>query len=225
MNCCDRGPPMSFSTIFQELYMSFFPDNIEGIVAVGGSFLGDWDWLAKAVAPLPLYNHAISGTLMDATYASMDFQVVQSQPRLVVYCNGGDDILQNVPAEKIAGNFSEYCERLHKHCPATNILFMSILNTVKQSRSGRSDEIVKANSLIKDMCDKTDHVHFLELNFVLLERDGRYKENIFSIFNDHTPTNKVFYATYHILYPATKMVWESAGGKHFKDNEHWWPEA
>ncbi|KAK3273947.1 hypothetical protein CYMTET_17841 [Cymbomonas tetramitiformis] len=107
-------------------------NSFESIVAVGGSLFADWEWLSKSILPYPMANRAISASTMRDTYDAMDYQVVNSKPRLVVFNNGGDELLEKVEGEKIAEQFSAYCKRLEKKSPNTHILFVSILNSMRQ---------------------------------------------------------------------------------------------
>ena len=91
---------VSFGTFTRAEEKAGSPQN-EGIVFVGSSIFQFWTHLAEQMAPLPVLNRAIAGTVTQDMLDGMEPLVLRYHPRIVVYYCGSNDISSGENAEAI----------------------------------------------------------------------------------------------------------------------------
>ena len=63
-----------------------------GIVFVGSSIFRFWNHLVEQMAPLPVLNRAIAGTVTQDMLGGIDRLVLTYKPRIVVFYCGSNEI-------------------------------------------------------------------------------------------------------------------------------------
>ncbi len=97
-----------------------------GIVFTGSSIFQYWTHLSEQMAPLPVLNRAIAGTVTEDMLNRIGQLVLPHQPRIVVYYCGSNDISTGQDAASIVGRTKRYIEILHEKSPNTFFFYTSI---------------------------------------------------------------------------------------------------
>src|SRR3974390_2263231 len=90
-----------------------------GIVFTGSSIFQFWTHLREQMAPLPVLNRAIAGTVTQDMLNRIGQLVLPSQPRIVVYYCGSNDISAGEDAASIIERTKRYIQILHEKSPNT----------------------------------------------------------------------------------------------------------
>lgn len=97
-----------------------------GIVFTGSSIFQFWTHLREQMAPLPVLNRAIAGTVTQDMLNRIGQLVLQYQPRIVVYYCGSNDISAGEDANPIIERTKQYVRVLHERLPNTYFYYTSI---------------------------------------------------------------------------------------------------
>src|SRR5271169_3658896 len=97
-----------------------------GIVFTGSSIFRFWTHLADQMAPLPVLNRAIAGTVTQDMLGRIGQLVLPYQPRIVVYYCGSNDISAGEEAEPIVERTRRFIEILHEKSPNAFFYYTSI---------------------------------------------------------------------------------------------------
>ena len=97
-----------------------------GIVFTGSSIFQFWTHLSDQMAPLPVLNRAIAGTVTQDMLNRIGQLVLPYQPRIVVYYCGSNDISAGYDAGPIIERTERYIQILHEKSPNTYFYYTSI---------------------------------------------------------------------------------------------------
>ena len=86
-----EGPPLRPSTLFAQ-------PRTGGIVFVGSSIFHRWTSLQSQMAPLPVTNLAIDGTVTSDMLAMLNSRILPLRPKVVAYYCGSNDVDLGEPA-------------------------------------------------------------------------------------------------------------------------------
>ena len=85
-----------------------------GIVFTGSSIFRFWTHLSDQMAPLPVFNRAIAGTVTEDMLNRIGQLVLPYQPRIVVYYCGSNDISAGEDAAPIVERTKRFIQILHE---------------------------------------------------------------------------------------------------------------
>ena len=97
-----------------------------GIVFTGSSIFRFWTHLTEQMAPLPVLNRAIPGTVTQDMLSRIGQLVLQYRPRIVVYYCGSNDISGGEDAASVVRRTKQYVQILHEGLPNTFFFYTSI---------------------------------------------------------------------------------------------------
>src|SRR5271167_3991505 len=97
-----------------------------GIVFTGSSIFQFWTHLTDQMAPLPVLNRAIAGTVTQDMLDRIGQLVLPYQPRIVVYYCGSNDISAGEDAGPIVDRTKRFIQILHEKSPSTFFYYTSI---------------------------------------------------------------------------------------------------
>src|SRR6202034_3722789 len=97
-----------------------------GIVFTGSSIFRFWTHLTDQMAPLPVLNRAIAGTVTQDMLARIGQLVLPYEPRIVVYYCGSNDISAGETAGPIVERTKRFIQILHEKLPNTFFFYTSI---------------------------------------------------------------------------------------------------
>jgi lysophospholipase L1-like esterase len=182
-----------------------------GIVFTGSSIFQFWTHLSEQMAPLPVLNRAIAGTVTEDMLNRIGQLVLPYQPRIVVYYCGSNDISAGQDAASIVGRTKRYIEILHEKSPNTFFFYTSIQKAPE--KRARWDVVEAVNREMERYSREALHVGYIDLNSVLFDSRNNVRENLFLPDQLHfRPDSSAYQEFSQIVKPILMKAWEDGAG-------------
>ena len=182
-----------------------------GIVFTGSSIFQFWTQLREQMAPLPVLNRAIAGTVTQDMLNRMGQLVLQYQPRIVVYYCGSNDISAGDSAGPIIERTKQYVRVLHEKLPHTYFFYTSIQKAPE--KRARWDVVDAVNREMERYSREATNVGYVDLNPVLFDKQRRLRESLFLPDGLHFRPDSTAYLEFsQIVKPILEKAWESGAG-------------
>jgi lysophospholipase L1-like esterase len=187
-----------------------FPER-GGIVFTGSSIFRFWTHLTDQMAPLPVLNRAIAGTVTQDMIERIGKLVLPYQPRIVVYYCGSNDISSGEGAGPIANRTKQFIQVLHEKSPNTFFYYTSIQKAPE--KRARWDVVEAVNREMERYSRQTTNVGYIDLNSVLFDSHNNVRENLFLSDGLHFRPDSTAYQEFsQIVKPILTRAWESGVG-------------
>jgi lysophospholipase L1-like esterase len=148
-----------------------------GIVFVGSSIFHRWTNLVSQMAPLPITNLAIDGTVTADMLRMLDARVIPLRPKVIAYYCGSNDVDGGEPAAAIVGRVLQFVDRVGAALPATRVIFVSVNRAPE--KQDRWDVVDEVNRQIQKYAAAHPRVEFVDVNPVLFNADGTSRVELF----------------------------------------------
>ena len=148
-----------------------------GIVFVGSSIFHRWTNLASQMAPLPITNLAIDGTVTADMLRMVDSRVIPMRPKVIAYYCGSNDVDLGEPAEAIVGRILQFVDRVARALPDTRVIFVSVNRAPE--KQDRWDVVDAVNRQVQVYAASHPRVEFVDVNPVLFNADGTSRLDLF----------------------------------------------
>jgi hypothetical protein len=182
-----------------------------GIVFTGSSIFQFWTHLTDQMAPLPVLNRAIAGTITQDMLDRMGQLVLPYQPRIVVYYCGSNDISAGEDAGPIIERTKRFIQILHEKSPNTFFYYTSIHKAPE--KRARWDVVEAVNREMERYSHQAQNVGYLDLNPVLFDGRGNVRMNLFLGDGLHFRPDSTAYLEFsQIVKPILTRAWESGAG-------------
>ena len=189
-----------------------------GIVFTGSSIFRFWTHLTEQMAPLPVLNRAIAGTVTYDMLARMGQLVLPYQPRIVVYYCGSNDVSTGEEAGPIIERTKRFIEKLHEKSPNTFFYYTSIQKAPEKRE--RWNVVEAVNHEMERYSHEAVNVGYIDLNSVLFDRQDEVREELFLPDGLHFRPDSTAYAEFaRIVKPILTKAWENGAGLE-KTNSH-----
>jgi lysophospholipase L1-like esterase len=182
-----------------------------GIVFTGSSIFQFWTHLTDQMAPLPVLNRAIAGTVTQDMLDRMGQLVLPYQPRIVVYYCGSNDISAGEDAGPIIERTKRFIQILHEKSPNTFFYYTSIQKAPE--KRARWDVVEAVNREMERYTHQAMNVGYIDLNPVLFDSRGNVRMNLFLGDGLHFRPDSTAYPEFsQIVKPILTKAWESGAG-------------
>jgi len=182
-----------------------------GIVFTGSSIFQFWTHLTDQMAPLPVLNRAIAGTVTQDMLDRMGQLVLPYQPRIVVYYCGSNDISAGEDAGPIIERTKRFIQVLHEKLPNTFFYYTSIHKAPE--KRARWDVVEAVNREMERYSRQVKNVGYIDLNPVLFDSRGNTRMNLFLGDGLHFRPDSTAYPEFsQIVKPILTKAWESGAG-------------
>lgn len=182
-----------------------------GIVFTGSSIFQFWTHLKEQMAPLPVLNRAIAGTVTQDMLNRIGQLVLQYQPRIVVYYCGSNDISVGEDAGPILERTKRYIRMLHEKLPNTYFFYTSIQKAPE--KRARWDVVDAVNREMERYSREASNVGYIDLNPVLFDSERKLRESLFLPDGLHFRPDSTAYPEFsQIVKPILLKAWESGAG-------------
>jgi lysophospholipase L1-like esterase len=179
-----------------------------GIVFTGSSIFRFWTHLTEQMAPLPVLNRAILGTVTQDMLSRIGQLVLQYRPRIVVYYCGSNDISAGEDAAGVVRRTKQYVQALHEELPNTFFFYTSILKAPEKRE--RWDVVEAVNREMERYSHDASNVGYIDLNSVLFDSRLKIRENLFLADGLHFRPDSTAYQEFsQIVKPTLMKAWES----------------
>ena len=148
-----------------------------GIVFVGSSIFHRWTQLSAQMAPLPITNLAIDGTVTADMLRMVDSRVIPLRPKVIAYYCGSNDVDLGEPAAAIVGRIVQFVDRVAKALPDTRVIFVSVNRAPE--KQDRWDVVDAVNRQVQAYASAHPRVEFVDVNPVLFNADGTSRLELF----------------------------------------------
>lgn len=148
-----------------------------GIVFTGSSSIRMWHDLEAVYKDYHVINRGFGGSVISQANDYIDELVLKYKPRQVVIYSGENDIASGATAEQTLANFSIFFGNIREHLPKTAIAYISM--KLSPSRKKFSDEVIKANGLIKDYIAKQKNAVYIDIAAKMLDSNGEMRPELF----------------------------------------------
>lgn len=198
-----RFLPALFALLFGAAFVGPVMAQSTPILFVGSSIFEQWTDLSADMAPMPVVNRAVSGTVTRDWLGWLP-QVIATRPQVVVYYCGSNDVSRGEPASAIIDRTNQFITRLQTALPGVRFVYMSINKAPeKQERWGVVDEV---NAWAKQQAEKNRNIAFVDVNPALFQRDGSPKLDFYVA--DQLHLRRPAYVEFaRILKPALQAVY------------------
>jgi hypothetical protein len=182
-----------------------------GIVFTGSSIFQFWTHLIDQMAPLPVLNRAIAGTVTQDMLDGIEPLVLRYQPRIVVYYCGSNDISSGEDAGPIIERTKRFIQILHEKSPSTFFYYTSIHKAPE--KRARWDVVEAVNREMERYSHQAQNVGYIDLNPVLFDARGNVRMNLFLPDGLHFRPDSTAYPEFsQIVKPILTKAWESGVG-------------
>src|SRR6202050_2643781 len=179
-----------------------------GIVFTGSSIFRFWTHLTDQMAPLPVLNRAIAGTVTQDMLDRIGQLVLPYQPRIVVYYCGSNDISAGADAGPIVERTKRYIQILHEKSPNTYFYYTAI-QKAPEKRS-RWDAVDAVNREMERYSHQAANVGYIDLHRVLFDKSNHIREELFLPDSLHFRPDSTAYLEFsQIVKPVLTKAWES----------------
>jgi hypothetical protein len=151
----------------------------DAILFAGSSSIRFWTSLEKDMVPYHVIQRGYGGAKLSdfAVYADRIFDPHQCRAIVLFIANDITGSSQDKTPENVAALFRNVLKTIRKTHPVTPVFWISITPTVLRWKVW--PEIEKANSLIKEICDKKKNTYFIKTDFAFLSENGLPKDELF----------------------------------------------
>jgi lysophospholipase L1-like esterase len=182
-----------------------------GIVFTGSSIFRFWTHLGDQMAPLPVLNRAIAGTVTQDMLNRIGQLVLPYQPRIVVYYCGSNDISVGEDAAPIVERTKRFIQILHEKSPNTFFFYTSIQKAPE--KRARWEVVEAVNREMERYSREAVNIGYIDLNPVLFDSANNVRENLFLPDGLHfRPESTAYLEFSQIVKPVLIKAWESGAG-------------
>jgi hypothetical protein len=148
-----------------------------GVEFIGSSMIRRWTTLAQDFPGQPVFNRGFGGSeVVDSTHFAPRV-IFPYAPRMIFFRAGGNDLAAGKSPDQVFADFQEFTATVHAKLPATEIIFISWSPT--PSRWKQHEQEKKLNELVKQFCDQTPHLQYIETYELPLGADGLPRPELF----------------------------------------------
>src|SRR5579871_4254735 len=178
-----------------------------GIVFTGSSIFQFWTHLREQMAPLPVLNRAIAGTVTQDMLNRIGQLVLPYQPRIVVYYCGSNDISAGEDAAAILSRTKRFIQILHEELPDTYFFYTSIHKAPE--KRARWDVVETVNREMERYSGATVNVGYIDLNSVLFDGQNHVRQDLFLPDGLHFRPGSTAYMEFaEIVKPILTKAWQ-----------------
>ena len=147
------------------------------VLFVGSSTIRMWGTLAEDFRPLKVIARGVGGCQVPDMVYFAERIVIRYRPRQIVFYAGDNDVASKRTAEQVLADFRAFVEKTRPALPDAPIHFLSIKPS--PSRANVWPEALRANRLVREYCEKTPGLHYIDTATVLLDAQGNAKPECF----------------------------------------------
>ena len=140
------------------------------IIFYGPSNIQMWYSLEKDMLPYRAQNHGMGGCIDPEMITYAPRMLYAFCPSVVFFQTGSNDLASGLSLEQILKNKKEMYSLFLKNMPDTKLVVMSGLPL--PNRQEFWADTVKTNQLLKQMCEETDRMYFMDATDAMLSETG-----------------------------------------------------
>lgn len=150
---------------------------MNGILFIGSSSILRWNTLSEDFPDLPVYNRGFGGSQIADSVLFAERIVIPYRPRQIVMFAGSNDLNSGKSPEQVLADFIEFNRVVRAQLPNTRISWIPITPCFK--RWSQFGLVRQANRLVKEFCEKHEHLDYINTFDHMLAPDGMPRPDIF----------------------------------------------
>jgi lysophospholipase L1-like esterase len=148
----------------------------DAILFVGSSSIRMWE-TASAFPDLTVINRGFGGAQISDVLFYFDQVVAPFAPQQIVFYCGDNDIAAGKSAEQVLGDYQDFVSRVEADFGQIPIVYLPIKPSLM--RWALWPEMYRANQLIADYCDSSEHLYRVATDSALLSGEGLPDSSVF----------------------------------------------
>lgn len=165
------------------------------VLFTGSSSIVRWATLAEDFPGVRTLNRGFGGSRISDVRHFVDRIILPYRPSHLLVYAGDNDIAAGRTAEEVFADFAAIVERVHEALPELPITWISIKPS--PSRWDRSEEMIRANALVRELTDADARLHYVDVWNPMIGVDG-------------TPPEALFVSDMLHMSPAGYAIWKEA---------------
>jgi hypothetical protein len=164
----------------------------DAVLFAGSSSIKLWSTLENDMSPYPVIQRGYGGAKLSdfAVYADRIFAPHPCRAIVIFIANDITGSESDKSPKEVAALFRYVLQVIRQTHPDTPVFWIAITPTA--SRWEAWNEIQKANSRIKDICEQNKNTWFIRTDFAFLDKNGKPKTELF--IDDKLHLNQQGYA-------------------------------
>ena len=151
--------------------------NPGGTVVTGSSTIKMWRSLTEISSEEEVLNTGFGGSKAADLERYLFPLVLKYDPKRVFVYEGDNDLWADVPAVEILNSLKQIVTRIHLVDPGTEIVLIGAKPS--PSRWKKKEDYLAFNRLLKDYCDKTEQVAYLDTWKALTDAQGNPRPELY----------------------------------------------
>lgn len=153
------------------------PPKTGSILFIGSSSIRLWKTLEQDFPDHSVLNRGFGGSEISDSVALVDRIVVPYKPKLIVMYAGGNDINAGKTPEQVAEDFKQFVNKVRSKLPDESIDYISMAGN--PARWPQVEKVKTANGLIRQYCQETTGLKYIDVFSPMLGTDGLPRPEIF----------------------------------------------
>lgn len=147
------------------------------IILTGSSSARMWTSFSEVVPDYNSRNHGFGGSQMHELLFFLNQLVIDYNPDKVMIYEGDNDISAGKSSAQIMEATKEVIQRIKKALPRTEVFLISPKPSL--ARWELADQYVELNQKMKEFCEQTEQVTFIDVWKPMLTKEGTPMKDIF----------------------------------------------
>jgi len=152
-----------------------YPLNEGDVICYGPSNITYWYSLEQDMLPYKAQNHGMGGCIDPDMIHYAPRILYPYKPSVVFFQTGSNDIAAGIPLETVLANKKRMYDLFLENMPETQLVVCSGLPLPGRTHFWEATR--KTNALLKEMCEKTERMHFMDATDAMLcdKGEDRFK--------------------------------------------------
>ncbi len=189
---------------------------VNRVLVVGSSTMAYWTTMTTDLAPIPVLNQAVAGTVTTnwlSNYSGSYWSnrvVSQTNPALIYYC-GSNDIGNSsstpaVPSATIVSNTVAFFQDFWARYPDSPAIYLAVQKAPIKKTIGRINNVNEVNNLMKAWVATQPRARYVDTNPVMVDTNDTALPGMFLSDNLH-PSAAGYAAMKGVILPVLKEMW------------------
>ncbi|MEW4567615.1 SGNH/GDSL hydrolase family protein [Tautonia sp. JC769] len=152
------------------------PPEPGSVLFLGSSSIKLWD-LDAWFPDRGLVNRGFGGSQLSDVIHYADRLVAPVRPRLVFVYAGDNDIAAGKSPDRVLGDFLALVDRVRAASPEAKVVFLAIKPSI--ARKDDWPSMRRANTLVREACERGDHLAFLDVATPMLTPQGGLRPELY----------------------------------------------
>lgn len=122
-------------------------------------------------------KRGFGGSFLPETTFYAERTIIKHRPRVVVLYTGENDIARDRTPAEVVDDFKQLVQVIQTPLPETTIVYLAIKPTRLRWRV--IDNIRKTNAMIRELCESSERLEFVDTFSPILGEDGKPREELF----------------------------------------------